>query len=87
MEKIEGELVDIVDKIEKLDNKVQQKIHRFSPKRPPLFRNPGDIPNYNTIVDVADLEVHDDAADESIVSIDEFVPSPDPTSFQTPSLN
>ena len=40
----------------------------------PLFRNPRDIPDYDTIEVIAAVDVHEVPAAESIVSIDDFVP-------------
>ena len=38
------------------------------------LRNPTDVPNYDAIEILAEVEVHDVPADISVVSIDEFVP-------------
>ena len=40
----------------------------------PLFRNPRDIPDYDAIEVIADVDVHEAPADESFVSIDDHVP-------------
>ena len=47
-------------------------------KSPPrtTFRNPNDIPDYDSIEITEVAQVHDNQDNESIVSIDDFVPEP-----------
>ena len=83
VERIQDEMVDVINKLEKLtclftQNSISST--QVSPKKPKgpeksresgLYRNPTDIPNYDSIQEV-EAEVHN-PADNSIVSIDEFV--------------
>ena len=89
VERIEGELIDVVDKLEKLHSKVSQNDHESSTtKKKPLFRNPMDIPNFNEI-EIVDVEIHNEQINESAASMDDFVPdvSQDELVNQRPSLN
>ena len=46
----------------------------------PVFRNPGDIPEYDTIEVIEVAQVHENADDgnnDSVVTIDECVPDPE----------
>ena len=67
---IQAEMIDIVNKVESI--KDPSRTHKHPNK--PLYRNPVEIPNYDAIDVITEAEVHIDPQDESIVSIDEFVP-------------
>ena len=67
---IQAEMIDIVNKVESITDPARTHKH---PNKP-LYRNPVEIPNYDAIDVITEAEVHIDPQDESIVSIDEFVP-------------
>ena len=73
VEKLEGEIVDIINKLEKCLPESNSPPSQPRIKQP-LFKNPTDIPNYDIIVAV-DSE-HPSEHDESVASMDEFVPGP-----------
>ena len=90
VDKIEGELIDVVNHIEAKDlpsddisnsNSIER---RPSPSRP-SYQNPAAIPAYDLIEVVEVAEVH--AADDSIVSTDEFVPGIEPPASSSSCLN
>ena len=75
IEKLKEEIVDIVNTIEKLNT--DRILPSGSPPvvTKPLFQNPHDIPNFDNMEDVTEVEdgANDDN-DESVVSMEEFVP-------------
>ena len=84
VDKIEGELIDVVNQIEAKTHPTRNesinsnKKRKLSPSRP-SYQNPVDIPAYDLIETIEVAEVH--AADDSIITVDEFVPeSENPTS-------
>ena len=89
---MQDDIVDIVNKIDKISTNKGQVIKETAPKNKPFFRNPTEIPNYDRIDVVVEADVHVDSQDDhSIVSCDEFVPdvAPDQDTdhTQTISLN
>ena len=74
--KLQGEIVDVVDKMENLAaGSTSRKSNPASPPPKPLFRNPRDIPAFDAIDELDDEESPEATpVDDSVVSIDEFVP-------------
>ena len=69
--KLQDEIVDIVNKFESETPKPMNE----QPRKPkPAYRNPNEIPNYDNIEVIAEVEVINANNDDSIVSIDELVP-------------
>ena len=86
--KLEDEIVDIVNKI---DLKITPPDSMDVEPRKPVYRNPNEIPNYDNIEVIAEVEVRATPNDDSIVSIDELVPdidlNHDANIHPPPSLN
>ena len=62
--------MDIVNKIDSFtDNSKVKKNSNL-----PVYRNPTDVPDYDAIEILAEVEVHAAPTEDSVVSIDEFVP-------------
>ena len=96
--KLQGEVVDIVNNVEKLATSKGSSMDQNtrSSKPTPSYSNPHNIPAYDNLETVIDVEVlpSDDVQNDSIVSVDEFVPDillhPLPTDClptNQPSLN
>ena len=67
---IQDDIVDIVNKIDSFtDNSKVKKNSNL-----PVYRNPTDVPDYDAIEILAEVEVHAAPTEDSVVSIDEFVP-------------
>ena len=78
VKRLQDDIIDLVDKLDK--SKCESKASS-DPQDPPTttaqkpqFRNPQNIPNYDAIEVVAEVETHPNILDESVVSMDEFVP-------------
>ena len=77
IDKLQGELVDVVDKLEKLSDHIKRnELRNQTTSAKPLFRNPHEIPELNRMETVLDVEVAtaNETANESLVSVEEFVP-------------
>ena len=75
--KLQDEMVDVVDKIDSLNNKVEASESRNpTPSAIPLFRNPDEIPELHRMETVTDDEVPSGniSVNESVVSMEESVP-------------
>ena len=84
VEKLRDEIVDIVNSIERLDTRTKTSSHRTSK---PAYQNPQEIPNFEQFGEVIDIDVATDKDDEeSVVSMDEFVPDdiPHPSPAKSP---
>ena len=92
VDRMEHDLIDIVNLVETKtstsnsdDNTSNSVKKRKLSQSRPTFRNPGDIPGYDSIEVIEVAEIH--AADESVTSVDEFVGESEATHPHDPSLN
>ena len=75
-------MIDIVYKVEKLSLEVCKKEseEKLTATQKPMYKDPSDIPNFDTIEEITIVESHEERtvdnepSDISIVSTDEFVP-------------
>lgn len=78
IDKLRGEVVDIVDKLERFDMKRKSPQVTVDPhaQQGPLYRNPQDIPVFDHLETVLEVEVNNqtESQNNSVVSVDEFVP-------------
>ena len=77
VDKLQCEVVDVVDKLERFRMGIATpSVTRNPPTCPaPTYRNPHDIPEFNHLETVVNVEVnHADPNNISVVSSDEFVP-------------
>ena len=83
---MQDEIVDIVNKIDKITANDDKSNEQSEPRDKPFFRNPNEIPDFDRIDVVVEAEVHAvDQDDDSIVSCDEFVPDVDLDQVSSPS--
>ena len=80
-------MVDVVNFIEKRPNTPSEDLPGQSTSKKPAFRNPNDIPDYDSIETIEVAQVYADQQDDSIVSTDEFVPDLDESVQINTSLN
>ena len=78
IDKLRGEVVDIVDKLERFDmkRKSPQVTEHPHAQQGPLYHNPQDIPVFDHLETVLEVEVNNqtESQNNSVVSVDEFVP-------------
>ena len=74
--KLQCEVIDVVNNIDILSKRFTSDEENQSK---PLYRNPQDIPNYDSIDVLEVAQVHAKQTDDSVVSVEEFVPDVDDT--------
>ena len=77
VDKVQGELVDVIDKLEGLNmvRNAPPATENSVTCPAPAYRNPHDIPQFNNLETVLNVEVnHGEPHNVSVVSCDEFVP-------------
>ena len=79
VESMQCDIIDVIEQLEKIKSEAKPTQSPAAaslspaPARP-QFKNPRDIPDYDSIEVVTEAEIHQNALDDSIVSMDEFVP-------------
>ena len=91
VDKLQSEMVDVVNNLESISRKLYTPLTTSKPseKLPekPAFQNPSDIPGYDKIDTLEVVEVHVEAVNDSITSMDANVPDiPIPNSLNYSAL-
>ena len=93
VDKLQCEVVDVVNNVVNLskqkesDDKELGKNCQKSQSEQPLFRNPQDIPDYDSIEVIEVAQMHDNPSNDSVVSTDDLVPDFDDTNDLRRPLN
>ena len=78
VDKIQGEIFDIVNSIDRLSNGVAEEVtiadKSIQEHRSPNYRNPQDIPDFDRIDTIETAQIHATDQNDSVVSVDILVP-------------